>query len=52
MLYQAIRLAYQKFHDGNHGPRYDSTLEELCVWDRKTAPNCEQVDRIRSFVNS
>ena len=52
MLYKAIRAACKKYHDCNHGPRYDSTLEKLCAWDRKETPSTEQVESIRSFVNS
>ena len=52
MLYEAIQKACQKYHLCGYGPRYDSTLADLYAWDRKTAPNCEQVDSIRSFVNS
>ena len=52
MLYEAIQKACQKYHLCGYGPRYDSTLEDLCVWDRKQAPNCGQVESIRRFVNS
>ena len=51
MLYEAIQKACQKYHLCGYGPRYDSTLEDLCVWDRKQAPNCGQVESIRRFVN-
>ena len=52
MLYKAIWKACAKYHRSFYGPRYDSTLENLCVWDRKEPPDTEQVDSIRSFVNS
>ena len=52
MLYEAIRLASKKYHDLNSGPRYDCTLTQRSVWGWEEAPNSEQVDSIRSFVNS
>ena len=52
MLYEAIREACRKYHRCGYGPRYDCTLVELCIWDRKNPPNIGQVESIRSFVNS
>ena len=52
MFYEAIWKGCKRFHDGNHGPRYDDALKKQRNWAQQDCPTEQEVECLVSFVNS